>query len=251
MSNHNLDEPAGPSPAYSGASAGAPDPGGKCVVYWMQRAQRGVDNPALNLAIALGNAMGLPVLAVFGLTADYPGASAGITGSWWRAWLMRRTIWRRTESRWSFAWAVRMRSWPSLPQRREPPLVVGDENPVRIRRRGSSRPLEARGAVLPRGRRRGCADVAVSEGRIRRRAPPPQDPSGLGRLSQAASQPGGAKAWTRHTPPAWRSTPTSDGEAQGRGGARGGRLSWRHARGREAAESVRERAAGPLCQRSQ
>ena len=51
-----------------------PIPQGKCVVYWMQRAQRGVDNPALNLAIALGNAVGQPVLAVFGLTADYPEA---------------------------------------------------------------------------------------------------------------------------------------------------------------------------------
>jgi deoxyribodipyrimidine photo-lyase len=40
----------------------------------MQRSQRGVDNPALNLAIALGNAVGQPVLAVFGLTADYPAA---------------------------------------------------------------------------------------------------------------------------------------------------------------------------------
>src|SRR3954471_22911131 len=40
----------------------------------MQRAQRGVDNPALNLAIDAGNALRLPVLATFGLAADYPGA---------------------------------------------------------------------------------------------------------------------------------------------------------------------------------
>jgi deoxyribodipyrimidine photo-lyase len=50
---------------------GDPDPAGKCVVYWMQRAQRGVDNPALNHAIKLGNALKLPVLAVFGLTEHY------------------------------------------------------------------------------------------------------------------------------------------------------------------------------------
>jgi deoxyribodipyrimidine photo-lyase len=40
----------------------------------MQRAQRGRDNPALNHAIELGNALKQPVLAVFGLTADYPEA---------------------------------------------------------------------------------------------------------------------------------------------------------------------------------
>lgn len=53
---------------------GFPDPEGRCVVYWMQRAQRGKDNAALNLAIALGNALKKPVVAVFGLTANYPGA---------------------------------------------------------------------------------------------------------------------------------------------------------------------------------
>jgi deoxyribodipyrimidine photo-lyase len=40
----------------------------------MQRAQRGIDNPALNHAIDMGNALRLPVLAAFGLTADFPEA---------------------------------------------------------------------------------------------------------------------------------------------------------------------------------
>lgn len=53
---------------------GRADPDGLCVLYWMQRSQRGRDNPALNLAIELGDALGTPVLAVFGLTADYPTA---------------------------------------------------------------------------------------------------------------------------------------------------------------------------------
>ncbi len=44
---------------------GAPDPQGKCVVYWMQRAQRALDNHALDKAIDLGNALGLPVVAYF------------------------------------------------------------------------------------------------------------------------------------------------------------------------------------------
>jgi len=46
---------------------GPPDPDGRCVVYWIQRAQRAVDNPALDVAIAAGNALGLPVVAFLGL----------------------------------------------------------------------------------------------------------------------------------------------------------------------------------------
>ena len=45
--------------------SGVPDPKGKCVVYWMQRAQRGLDNHALDKAVDLGNAVGLPVVAYF------------------------------------------------------------------------------------------------------------------------------------------------------------------------------------------
>jgi hypothetical protein len=63
-----------PHPRLRAARPGMPDPGGRCVIYRMQRAQRGVDNGALNLAIAAGNALNVPVLAVFGLTAFYPGA---------------------------------------------------------------------------------------------------------------------------------------------------------------------------------
>lgn len=58
------------------ARPGWPDSEGRCVLYWIQRSQRGRDNAALNLAIALGNALGLPVAAVFGLTGDYPGAQS-------------------------------------------------------------------------------------------------------------------------------------------------------------------------------
>ena len=54
---------------------GAPVQSGKCVVYWMQRAQRGVDNPALDLAIALGNELGLPVLAFLSIISNYPNAN--------------------------------------------------------------------------------------------------------------------------------------------------------------------------------
>jgi deoxyribodipyrimidine photo-lyase len=42
-----------------------PDPDGKCVVYWMQRAQRAIDNPALNVAVDAANASGKPVVVFF------------------------------------------------------------------------------------------------------------------------------------------------------------------------------------------
>jgi deoxyribodipyrimidine photo-lyase len=44
---------------------GAPLENGKCVVYWMQRAQRSLDNPAADLAIAIGNELNLPVIVYF------------------------------------------------------------------------------------------------------------------------------------------------------------------------------------------
>ncbi len=62
-----------PHPRIETRRPGNPDPAGKCVVYWMQRAQRAIDNPALNLAILLGNELRLPVLSIFSLTATYPG----------------------------------------------------------------------------------------------------------------------------------------------------------------------------------
>jgi deoxyribodipyrimidine photo-lyase len=46
---------------------GLPDSDGRCVVYWMQRAHRAVDNPALDTAIALGNELGKPVVVFLGL----------------------------------------------------------------------------------------------------------------------------------------------------------------------------------------
>lgn len=40
---------------------------GRCVIYWMQRAQRAFDNPALNAAIEAGNSLGKPVAVFFQL----------------------------------------------------------------------------------------------------------------------------------------------------------------------------------------
>lgn len=55
--------------------SGVPLRGGKCVVYWMQRAMRILDNPALDVAIEAGNILGLPVVVFFSLIPNYPNAN--------------------------------------------------------------------------------------------------------------------------------------------------------------------------------
>lgn len=48
---------------------------GKCVVYWMQRAQRAFDNPALDAAIEVANELGLPCVVHLGIVPFYPNAN--------------------------------------------------------------------------------------------------------------------------------------------------------------------------------
>jgi deoxyribodipyrimidine photo-lyase len=54
---------------------GVPDADGKCIVYWMQRAQRGWDNHALDKAVDVGNALGLSVVVYFACIRNYPHAN--------------------------------------------------------------------------------------------------------------------------------------------------------------------------------
>lgn len=54
---------------------GIPDPDGDCVVYWMQRAQRAFDNPALDVAIKLGNELRKSVVVFLAPVPFYPGAN--------------------------------------------------------------------------------------------------------------------------------------------------------------------------------
>ena len=54
---------------------GAPDPAGKTVVYWMQRAERGVDNAALDCAVHAANALGLPLVVYFAGISNFPHAN--------------------------------------------------------------------------------------------------------------------------------------------------------------------------------
>lgn len=48
---------------------------GACVVYWMQRALRILDNPALDVAIEAANLLDLPVVIFFSVIPNYPSAN--------------------------------------------------------------------------------------------------------------------------------------------------------------------------------
>src|SRR5579859_474511 len=109
---------------------GAPDAEGACVVYWMQRAQRALDNPALDVAVAAGNELRKPVVVFFGPVPFYPNANLrhfqflregihdiGTT-------LVKRRI------------GFVLRSYPDHDLLRflkevQPAMVIGDENPLR------------------------------------------------------------------------------------------------------------------------
>ena len=54
---------------------GTPDPKGQCVVYWMQRAQRALDNPALDVAVEAANILRQPVVIFFAPVPFYPHAN--------------------------------------------------------------------------------------------------------------------------------------------------------------------------------
>ena len=54
---------------------GAPNAEGKCVVYWMERAQRGRDNHAVDLAVRVANALQLPLVVYFAGVANFPHAN--------------------------------------------------------------------------------------------------------------------------------------------------------------------------------
>ena len=54
---------------------GGPKPDGKCVVYWMQRAQRGIDNHAVNIAVEVANTLDLPLVVYFAGISNFPSAN--------------------------------------------------------------------------------------------------------------------------------------------------------------------------------
>jgi deoxyribodipyrimidine photo-lyase len=55
--------------------SGSPDPYGRCVVYWMQRSQRALDNPALEVAVQAANLLRKPCVVFFAPAPFYPHAN--------------------------------------------------------------------------------------------------------------------------------------------------------------------------------
>ncbi len=110
---------------------GSPDTEGKCVVYWMQRAQRGVDNHAVDIAVQVANLLGLPLVVYFAGVSNFPHANLrhyaflnqGLPDI--EADLAARNI--------SFV----MRCAPHESHERlladvQAAMVIGDENPMRV-----------------------------------------------------------------------------------------------------------------------
>jgi len=111
--------------------AGAPENRGRCVVYWMQRSQRGVDNPALDAAIEAANELRRPVTVFFGLHPSYP--NANLRHYTFLVEALAETI-AAVEKRGA---AFVFRSYPEHDLLRfceevKPALVVGDENALRV-----------------------------------------------------------------------------------------------------------------------
>jgi deoxyribodipyrimidine photo-lyase len=109
---------------------GGPDPDGRCVVYWMQRTQRALDNPALEVAVQAANALGKPCVVFFAPVPFYPHAnlrhyrflSQGIPAI--AADLKKRSVGfvlRRFPDHHLLKFCDEVR----------PALVIGDENPMR------------------------------------------------------------------------------------------------------------------------
>jgi deoxyribodipyrimidine photo-lyase len=109
---------------------GAPDLAGRCVVYWMQRSQRALDNPALEVAVRAANALSKSCVVFFAPVPFYPHAdlrhyrflNQGIPAI--AAGLKQRGI------------GFVLRRFPDHHLLRfcnqvRPALVIGDENPLR------------------------------------------------------------------------------------------------------------------------
>lgn len=118
------------NPRVSVRKAGLPNADGRCVVYWMQRAQRGLDNPALDVAVDAANRLQKPLAVFFGLHPKYPNANFRHY-----AFLIEglAETKRRIEERGA---AFIFRPFPNHDLIRfceevNPALVIGDENPMR------------------------------------------------------------------------------------------------------------------------
>ncbi len=109
---------------------GTPAADGRCVVYWMQRAQRALDNPALDLAVQAANALHQPVVIFFAPVPFYP--HANLRHYAFLAQAITDTAERARKRGIGFV----LRHYPEHPLAKfsdevRASLVVGDENPMR------------------------------------------------------------------------------------------------------------------------
>jgi deoxyribodipyrimidine photo-lyase len=109
---------------------GPPDADGRCVLYWMQRAQRSSDNPALDTAVAAGNALGLPVVVFVGVMPGHP------HGNWRHYQFLVDGLPDLAAGLAARRIGLVLRRFPEHQLARvvdelHPALVVGDENPLR------------------------------------------------------------------------------------------------------------------------
>ena len=126
-------------------SGGFPKADGNCVVYWMQRAQRGLDNPALDTAIEAANALGKPPVVFFAPVPFYPHANLR------HYHFLQDGIPDIAEALEKRGIGFVLRRFPDhslikFCQEVNPCLVVGDENPLReteLWRQTASRKLKA------------------------------------------------------------------------------------------------------------
>jgi deoxyribodipyrimidine photo-lyase len=117
------------NPRVTVRRAGTPDTDGSCVVYWMQRSQRGVDNPALDVAVQAANELGKPVVVFF---APRPFPPANLRHYAFLSDGIPDIATALEKRRVGFV----LRRFPDhsllkFCEEVKPALVVGDENPIR------------------------------------------------------------------------------------------------------------------------
>jgi len=108
---------------------GTPLKEGRCVVYWMQRAMRVLDNPALDLAIHAANLLGLPVVVYFQVISNDP--NANLRHSHFLAQGLRDVAEDAADRGVGFVVRRSPDTLQGFLAEAEAALLVGDENPCR------------------------------------------------------------------------------------------------------------------------
>ena len=105
---------------------------GKCVLYWMQRTQRGRENEALNHAIEQANSLKLPIICAFSLYDQFPNAER----RHFRFMIQGLIDASRELSEKNVPFIIRFGHPPQIINQLvteiQPALIVSDENPLKI-----------------------------------------------------------------------------------------------------------------------